>query len=255
MTNSVPFALTGGRVALGGHTVLDGVDFVMNPGEFAVVLGANGSGKTTLVRSLLGLVPLARGELRLFGTPASRFREWWRIGYVPQRFSAASGVPATVEEVVLSGRIARARRLRGYGRIDRVAARRALETVGLDGKHHEPVDTLSGGQQQRVLIARALAGDPDVLVLDEPVSGVDIEHQEIFATTLAGLRASEHSVLLVAHELGAMQDLVTRAVVLSAGRVVYDGAPLDEHFHIEHVHHHPHGAPAERTVPPGQGAV
>jgi zinc transport system ATP-binding protein len=255
VTTEAPFVLTKGRVALGGRVVLDDVDFTMNAGEFAVVLGANGSGKTTLVRSLLGLVPLARGELRLFGTPVRRFREWWRIGYVPQRFSAASGVPATVEEVVLSGRVARARRLRGYRSADHDAARRALDTVGLAGKHAEPVDRLSGGQQQRALIARALAGDPDVLVLDEPVSGVDIEHQEIFAFALGALRAEEHSVLLVAHELGAMQDLVTRAVVLDAGRIAYDGVPLDEHFHIEHVHHHPHATPAERTIPPGTGAV
>ncbi|HVM35104.1 MAG TPA: ATP-binding cassette domain-containing protein [Actinomycetota bacterium] len=255
MTTEAPFSLTRGRVLLSGHIVLDDVDFTMNAGEFVVVLGANGSGKTTLVRSLLGLVPLGRGELRLFGTPFRRFREWWRIGYVPQRFSAASGVPATVEEVVLSGRVARARRLRGYRAADRAAARRALEIVGLDGKHAEPIDRLSGGQQQRALIARALAGEPDVLVLDEPVSGVDFEHQEIFASALGALRAEEHSVLLVAHELGAMQDLVTRAVVLDAGRIAYDGIPLDEHFHIEHVHHHPHASPIERTVPPGKGAV
>lgn len=250
------FSLEAGRVVLGGRPVLHEVNFEMHSGEFVVILGANGSGKTTLVRSLLGLAPLSSGTLRLFDRPPARFREWWRIGYVPQRFTATSGVPATVEEVVLSGRIARARRARAYSADDKAAARRALDAVGLAAKSKDAIDTLSGGQQQRALIARALSVEPDVLVLDEPVSGVDIEHQEIFASTLSALRAEGRSVLLVAHELGAMQNLVSRAVVLEAGRVAYDGPPLDEHFHIEHVHHHPHlRAVEEQTLPPGAGAV
>lgn len=232
------FELTGGRVVLEGNLALDGVDFTLDRGEFLVLLGANGSGKSTLVRALLGLVPLSAGELTIFGMPLKRFHDRWRIGYVPQRFTAAAGVPATVEEVVLSGRAARSRRFRGWSHQDDAAARRAIDLVGLEGKQKTSAASLSGGQQQRVLIARALASDPEVLVLDEPVSGVDIEHQHAFSDTLVRLRSEGATVLLVAHELGSMADLVTRAVVLEVGKVSYDGPPLPHHGHDSHAHHH-----------------
>jgi zinc transport system ATP-binding protein len=234
-----PFDLDAGHVALAGTSVLQDVNFRLARGEFVVLLGANGSGKTTLVRALLGLIPLSGGKLRIFGRPIRSFRAWARIGYVPQRFTAESGVPATVGEVVLSGRVARAPRIRAYRRQDRDAAGRALSAVGLAEYERVSVHELSGGQQQRVLIARALAGEPDVLVLDEPVSGVDIEHQESFAEALGAYNRDGHSVLLVAHSLGAMAPLVGRAVVLDLGRVVYDGAPRQEQVHSDHIHHHP----------------
>jgi zinc transport system ATP-binding protein len=240
MSGIAPFDLAGGNVVLARNRVLQSVDFRIGPGEFVVLLGPNGSGKSTLVRTLLGLIPLSSGMLRIFGKPVRAFREWARVGYVPQRFTAVSGVPATVGEVVVSGRIARSRFARPYGRADKEAAGRALRDAGLAGLEAVPVASLSGGQQQRVLIARALAGDPDVLVLDEPVSGVDLEHQESFASTLRTLNRGGRSVLLVAHALGALEPLVERAVVLQLGRIVYDGPPLEEQVHVDHVHHHPH---------------
>lgn len=235
-----PFELTSGNVVLGGNPVLQNVDFRLKKGEFVVLLGANGSGKTSLVRALLGLNTISSGELRVFGRPLKNFRDWKRIGYVPQRFTAASGVPASVSEVVLSGRVARSPRLRGYTKQDHAAAARALETVGLASLDRVPVETLSGGQQQRVLIARALAGEPDVLVLDEPISGVDLDQQQQFAATLGELNRDGRTVLLVAHALGALAPLVTRAVVLELGRVAYDGPPLEDQVHTDHIHHHPH---------------
>ena len=238
MTASV-FELSHGSVALDGHIVLHDVDFAMDAGAFVVLLGANGSGKTTLVRALLGLTPLQSGRVKLFGQPLDRFGQWERIGYVPQRHGAAAGVPATVGEVVLSGRIARVKPFRRFVAADREAAERALQTVGLDDLIDTPVTSLSGGQQQRVLIARALATEPDVLVLDEPVSAVDIEHQESFAVTLETLKDTGHSVLLVAHALGAMEPLVDRAVVLEGGHVGYDGPPSRGQVPEAHVHHHP----------------
>ena len=247
------FDLRGGCVSLGGREVLHDVSVRVDEGEFVAVLGANGSGKTTLVRTLVGLVPLSRGELDVFATPLARFRDWPRVGYVPQRLSVGGGVPSTVREVVASGRLGRARRLRPLGAADRGAIDHALEDVGLLDRAGDPVATLSGGQQQRVLIARALAGEPDVLVLDEPTAGVDADSQDTLAGALGHLSKAGGSVVLVAHELGPLAQLIGRAVVLGNGRVLSDGpppAPEGHHADPGHVHLHPHetAAPAQPTV-------
>ncbi len=201
------------------------------------VIGANGSGKSTLVRALLGLVPLMRGHLELFGVPAGKFHERWRIGYVPQRHSAGGGVPATVREVVASGRLPHKRPFAPMRSRDRAAVEHAIATVGLTEKAATNVALLSGGQQQRVLIARALAGEPDVLVLDEPAAGVDLANQQILAATLRELVTAGSTLLLVAHELGPLEPLVDRVVVLREGRTTYDG-PAVPGLHHGNDHHH-----------------
>jgi zinc transport system ATP-binding protein len=228
-------------VELGGRPVLRGIDLAVRDGEVVAILGANGSGKSTLVRTALGLVPTVRGEVRLFDTPLDRFRDWRRIGFVPQRATATSGVPATVGEVVAAGRLSRRRPFVPLRRHDREAIAAAVDAVGLAGRLGDGVSTLSGGQQQRVLIARALAGEPDLLVLDEPTAGVDVQSQEAFADTLRGLVDRGATVLLVAHELGPLAELVGRAVVMRDGRLVYDGPPLAAFTEADHVHHHDHG--------------
>ncbi|MDH2425021.1 metal ABC transporter ATP-binding protein [Sphaerisporangium sp. TRM90804] len=217
--------MTAGHVELDGRPVLRGIDLRIDAGEMVVVLGANGSGKSTLIRALLGLTPMSSGSAELHGVPPARFRDWHRIGYVPQRLSVGGGVPATVREVVASGRVARRGRLRRTSAADRAAVARALDAVGLAGRAGEPVGWLSGGQQQRVLIARALAGEPDTFVMDEPTAGVDAESQGLLAASLATLVKQGRTVLLVAHELGPLEPLVTRSVLLSGGRVVHDGLP------------------------------
>jgi zinc transport system ATP-binding protein len=230
-------AVRGVDVALGGRPVLHQVDLGIHRGEFLVLLGGNGSGKTTLVRTMLGLVPYQRGLVRLLGTPLPRFRDWKRIGYVPQRLSLPTSVPATVGEVVLSGRISHSGLVRPYSKIDRAAAERALENADLIPLKSERVSRLSGGQQQRVLIARALAGEPDVVLLDEPVSHVDLQHQFGFADLLRSAHSAGATVVLVAHGLGAMAGLATRALVLDGGRVVYDGDPTLAPTHDHDFHH------------------
>lgn len=237
------FRMRGGWVELDDRPVLRGVDVRIQPGEVVAVLGANGSGKSTLVRGLLGLVPLSAGEIEVHGVPPRAYRDWQRIGYVPQRLSAGGGVPATVREIVASGRIARRRRLRLRTAADRVSVDRALETMGLSPHASAAASALSGGQQQRVLIARALAGDPDTLVMDEPTAGVDVESQRALAATLRELADKEHTVVLAAHELGPLEPLVTRAVCLADGRVTHDGPPPrpeGEHARPGHEHVHPH---------------
>lgn len=226
-------------VAYGESPVLDGVSLAVRQGEVVAILGANGSGKSTLIRAALGLVPLISGQIRLFGTPLRRFRDWRRIGYVPQRVGAGSGVPATVREVVSSGRLARRGLLRPASRDDRAAVDLALDAVGLAHRDADPVGTLSGGQQQRTLIARALAGAPGLLVLDEPTAGVDAASQDAFADALRAFIGTSGSVVLVAHELGALETLVSRAVVVHLGKLVHDG-PLPPHDHV-----HPHADRSE----------
>ncbi|MFR9723186.1 metal ABC transporter ATP-binding protein [Streptomyces sp. MS19] len=218
MESEPVIALRGVRAELGGRPVLRGVDLTVRHGEVVALLGANGSGKSTAVRAAVGQVPVSGGELALFGTPVRRFRDWRRVGYVPQRSTAAGGVPATVREVVLSGRLA-LRRLRPLGRADRAAVDRALGLVGLADRARDPVASLSGGQHQRVLIARALAIGPELLIMDEPLAGVDLASQRVLSGTLRTLTAEGVSVLLVLHELGPLQPLIDRAVVLAHGRV------------------------------------
>jgi len=228
-------------VELGGAPIVRGVDLAVGEGEVVALLGANGSGKSTLVRSLVGVVPLTAGSVRLLGTPLGAGTPWGEIGYVPQRVNATSGVPATACEVVLSGTLY-GRRLRPP-RDGRERACAALAAVGLGKEADTAVRTLSGGQQQRVLIARALVRRPRLLLLDEPVAGVDVPSQQSFAATLADLAAAGTTVLVVLHELGALAPLISRAVVLRHGAVVHDGAPprpTPEHAAAEHEHVHPH---------------
>ena len=214
-----PFAMSGGHVRLDGREVLRGVDLVVERGDLLAVLGPNGAGKSTLVKALLGLRPLAAGRTEIFGRPPGRFRDWKRIGYVPQRLPMGGGVPATVREVVASGRVARQSRWRPPSSADRAAVERAIEAVGLAGRAGDSAHLLSGGQQQRVLIARALAGEPEVLVMDEPTAGVDAASQAALAGTLRDLAAEGRTVVLVAHELGPLEPLITRTVLLEHGRV------------------------------------
>ncbi|MGW1724418.1 metal ABC transporter ATP-binding protein [Streptomyces sp. NPDC002306] len=238
-------SLRGVRAELGSRPVLRGIDLTVRRGEVVALLGANGSGKSTAVRSVIGQVPVSAGEIELFGTPRARFRDWRRVGYVPQRTTAAGGVPATVTEIVASGRLSRAR----FGvlrKADHQAVRRALELVGMADRAKDSVNALSGGQHQRVLIARALACEPELLIMDEPMAGVDLVSQEVLAHTLAEQVSRGTTVLLVLHELGAVEPLIDRAVVLRDGCVLHDGPPpqaVGQHALPGHDHVHPH-APA-----------
>ena len=233
-----------GAITIAGRPVVRGVDLVVRSGEFLALMGANGSGKSTLVRGLTGLRPLATGELRLFDTPFDDFRDWHRVGFVPQRSGASSGVPSSVWEVVASGRLTRRRLLHRLSRADRTAIDEAIGVVGLEREARYGVSQLSGGQQQRALIARALAGQPDLFFLDEPTAGVDLPNQHALAQALDTLKRRGSTVVLVAHELGAMAPLVDRSVVMRDGRIAYDGEPLADHevhhpdFGEAHTHHH-----------------
>jgi len=213
--------------AYGAEPVLDNVGVDLNPGEFVALVGPNGSGKSTLVRVLVGLLAPRSGTVRVFGEPPDRLRHRWRVGYVPQRLRIAPDLPVTVEEVVATGRLPRQGWWRRTRPADRAAVDHALESAGLADLRRRPLAELSGGQQQRVLIAKALASEPELLILDEPVAGVDAAAQRQFRDSLVHL-VEEHgaAVLLISHELGAVADDLDRVIVLKR-RVVFDGPPAE----------------------------
>jgi zinc transport system ATP-binding protein len=208
-----------------GRTAVAGFTATVGSGEVVAILGANGSGKSTIVRGLFGLAAQYGGTIRIFGIDRDRYKDWRSIGYVPQLHTIGIGVPSTVTEVVMSGRLSQLPPWRRLGLADRRAVADAIEAVDLTDQARTPVGKLSGGQQRRVLIARALATQPHVLVLDEPTAGVDAASQEAFARTLAGLIDRGSTVVLVAHELGPVAPLISRVIVMRGGAKAFDGPP------------------------------
>ncbi len=250
---TLPIELHDAAVAIDGRPVVRGVDLTVPSGAFVTIMGPNGSGKSTLMRGLLGLLPLTRGTLHLFGTEFSQFRDWRRVGYVPQHAAMSGGVPATVAEVVAAGRLTHRSLFRPLSRADRDAVKLALDVVGMADLARRSVYQLSGGQRQRVLIARALAGEPELLLLDEPTAGVDLPNQIALAQTLALLKDAGSTIVMVAHELGPVADLVDRAVVLRDGRVSYDGPALSQdqaHAHLDRIVGDSHTHTRPFMIPP-----
>ena len=214
-------------VSIGGMPILRDVSVRVSPGEVVALIGGNGSGKSTLVRTLMGLLPFQSGSVELFGTPLNRFRQWSRIGYVPQS-SSINITNATVREVAASGRLAHLRPFQWLGRNDQLVLDNALEQVGLSDRSKWPFNALSGGQKQRVLIARALSSEPELLVMDEPMAGVDLHSQQELADLLARFRDSGLGLLVVLHERGPMAPVIDRAVTMCDGKVVPADHPITD---------------------------
>ena len=206
--------------------VVEDVDLTVDRGEYVGIIGPNGSGKSTLLRLLLGLHEPDAGSVELLGHPARAFAERERVGYVAQDVTEdEKRMPITVAEVVLMGRFPHA----GFGRVtddDRQRAREALRTVGIEHLADRRITALSGGQRQRTYIARALAGEAELLVLDEPTVGVDAESVDAFFDLLDGLVDEGMTVLLVEHDIGAVLEHASRVVCLNR-EVYFDGTPSD----------------------------
>jgi zinc transport system ATP-binding protein len=210
-----------------GDLVLSGVDLAIAPGEFVAIAGPNGGGKTTLLRLALGLERPTAGRALLFGEPAAASSQRRRLGYLAQRAQLGADAPATVREVVSSGRITPSRLIGPQQRRDRELVEAAIGRVGLADRADAPLRTLSGGMQQRAFIAKALAGEPSLLALDEPTTGVDAESQDALAELLAHLHSELGvTILYVSHEFGAIERHVER-LVLVRGSIVFDGPPSE----------------------------
>jgi zinc transport system ATP-binding protein len=209
----------------GGRPVLAAVDLAVEEGEFVAVAGPNGGGKTTLVRLALGLERPTAGQVLLYGEPAHRFSRRATLGYLAQRAQVGTDAPVTVRELVAAGRLATGGLLGPLRTRDRALVADAIAEVGLERQADAPLARLSGGQQQRAFIAKALAGEPRLIVLDEPTTGVDADAQEALAALLVGLNERRGvTVLYVSHEFGAVEHAVRRLVLVRGG-IVFDGPP------------------------------
>ncbi|MFD9328867.1 anchored repeat-type ABC transporter ATP-binding subunit [Streptomyces sp. NPDC060065] len=203
-------------VVLGGRPALRDASLTVDGGELVGLIGPNGAGKTTLLRAVLGLVPLASGAVRAESSP---------IGYVPQRHEFAWDFPIDIAGAVLTGRTRSIGWLRAPRAADRAAVDRALELTGLTALRRRPIGELSGGQRQRVLVARALAAEPELLLLDEPFTGVDVPTQQLLNDLFGQLtREQGKALLMTTHDLAAAARTCDRVVLIN-GTVVAEGGP------------------------------
>jgi zinc transport system ATP-binding protein len=208
--------------------VLEDTSFALERGDILGLIGPNGSGKSTLLRLILRLLPLQAGTIRLFGSDLGKFRSWHRVGYVRQRlWDFDQRFPATVHEVVATGRFARAGLFHPLRRSDHHAIQESLAVVGLRELRFRTMGELSAGQQQRAFLARALAGDAELLLLDEPTSAVDPQAQESFFELLGRLnRERGLTIVLVSHDLGTVAAQANKLACLNRRLIAF--GPVQE---------------------------
>ncbi len=208
----------------GGRAAIEGVSFGICPGQMAGVIGPNGAGKSTLFKAILGLIPRLGGEMRLHDEEALGQRAL--MGYVPQLDTINRAFPLTVADVVLMGRYRRIGWFRRPDREDRAVVERALARVELLPQARTQIGQLSGGQQQRAFLARVLAQDPHLLLLDEPVSGVDAATQHAIFNVLEELRDSGKTVVVATHDLNCVIERFDQVLCLNRRLVAY-GSPVE----------------------------
>lgn len=243
-------------VELGGSCVLRELSFSVCSDEFIAIVGPNGGGKTTLLRVLLGLQRPSQGRVRLFGNEPGRYPG--KIGYVPQRLFFDRDFPLSVHDAVLMGRLALKTPFQHYNRADREAVKHVLQTVGLLPLASRSVGSLSGGELQRVLIARALAGNPELLLLDEPTASVDPDMKTTVYDLLEELR-KRMTIVLVTHDTATVCRFVGRVLCLNCSMVFRElpevsrgGSVLEDIYPYpvdRLVHHHPVPPPGTGTSP------
>lgn len=227
--------------AYNNDPVLKDVSFSIEKGDFATLIGSNGAGKSTLIKLLLGELLPTRGSLSLFETPLSSFRDFYKIGYVPQNgLFAHKDFPASVFELVSLNLYNRTRRFLPLSRELKEEVRNALRLVGMEAFEKRLVSELSGGQQQRILIARALVHHPELLILDEPTTGVDKETVMSFLTLLARLNKEEKlTILMVTHDISPAIPFLNRTFCLEEGSLVEIARDqILKELHVKHKHPH-----------------
>lgn len=197
------------------HTVLTDVSFEVPEGVVLGIVGPNGAGKSTLLKAMLGLLPNMSGSVEFFGKHLAKVRP--RVAYMPQSLTLDPTFPVTVHDVVLMGTAPTLGWLRRPGKQERQRAQTALESVHLSHLEQRPIGELSGGQRQRVLLARALAQQPDLLIMDEPFQGVDAASERNIVAVLRKLRASGVTVMMVHHDLMTVLDYCDWVALVNHG--------------------------------------
>ncbi|MCQ8893759.1 MAG: ABC transporter ATP-binding protein [Methanolinea sp.] len=239
----------------GKEQVLNNVSLVVREGDFYALIGPNGGGKTTLLKIILGLYAPSSGTVRIWGEPPWKGRE--RIGYVPQFRTFDFSYPITVREMVLSGRLSRiCGAWKRFTTADRRAVEEVLERLALAPLADRPIASLSGGEQQRAILARALVGKPDILLLDEPTVFIDAPTEVQFFDLLDDLRESL-TILLVSHDIGVISRRVTRVACLNRTLHTHDTPEITEDM-LEATYHCPvdliaHGLPHRVLKHPWEG--
>jgi zinc transport system ATP-binding protein len=210
-----------------GDETLCSVTFIVEKGDFLGLIGPNGSGKTTLLRVILGLLTAQNGTVKLFGKKITEFNEWTKIGYVPQKATyIETSIPINVWEIVSLGRVAKTGIGNFFKNEDTQAIEKALSSVDMLEHKDSLITELSGGQQQRVFIAKALASEPELLILDEPTVGVDVAAQDEFYQLLAKLNQKGLTLIIVSHDIDVIVNEVNKVACLNK-KLVYHGTPKD----------------------------
>ncbi len=214
-----PLAVSGLTVSYGSKPALLSVDFVTPPKAMVAIVGPNGAGKSTLIKAALGILPRISGEVTVFGVPPEKARQ--RIAYMPQRASVDWDFPATVLDVVLMGLYQEIGLFRFAGRQHRQKALHCLERVGMAAFAGRQIGQLSGGQQQRVFLARALAQDTDLYVMDEPFAGVDAATERAIVGVLKDLNAAGRTIVCVHHDLSTVPDYFDHVLLLNVRKIAF----------------------------------
>ena len=202
--------------------IFEGVSFSVRPGDFIAIIGSNGAGKSTLLRLILGELTPSSGDLRLLGQGIRQFRDWPKIGYLPQNgLGSGAGFPATVQEIVQANLFSRIGLMRFPKKEHREKTLHALELVGMKDYAGRKIGELSGGQQQRVLLARVLVNDPEIMLLDEPTNGVDARSVQSFFELLSEYnRETGLTIVMVTHDIARAESHVSRVLCLEEGTLV-----------------------------------
>jgi len=205
-----------------GQEILSSISLEIYNGEYVAIIGPNGGGKTTLIRMLLGLDKPTNGVIKLFGKQIKNFNEWSKIGYVPQRASLVdANFPATVLDIVNMGRVSKRTLFSTRSKEDINAVDDAIKKMDIQDLKDKMVGTLSGGQRQRVMIARALASKPEILILDEPNTGVDMVSQNRFYTLLSKLNKEENiTIVFITHDIGVIADDIGRLFTINQKAII-----------------------------------
>ncbi|MEP9397784.1 manganese/iron ABC transporter ATP-binding protein [Mesorhizobium sp. KR2-14] len=211
-----------------GHTALRDASFAIPTGTITALVGVNGSGKSTLFKSIMGFVPLAAGKVEILGMPAAKALKQNAVAYVPQSEDVDWNFPVLVEDVVMMGRYGHMNFLRMTRPIDREAVDAALERVGMSAYRKRQIGELSGGQKKRVFLARALAQEGRLILLDEPFTGVDVRTEEAIIELLQALREEGRVMLVSTHNLGSVPRFCDRTVLIN--RTVLAHGPTSEVF-------------------------